>query len=330
MAMGGFGRFKLYSYFLCNLLAFQSPVECSINVISGLSNKSEYIVVFSEQMAVDHQHLLLDDIVGGKLWSPVEGRRPFTKDSPSDFITIILDDDSMGIILSKHPRIKYVVPDRVIKLKPSQQHAAEAPKSEKQPKRTLLSISDKYDAQKLWEKGFAGQQIKVAIFDTGIDINHRHFNHIADRSEWTDENTLLDGLGHGTFVAGVVASKHGACHGFADQAEIHTFRVFTQRQMSFTSWFLDAFNYAIASRVHVLNLSIGGPDYRDRPFVDKVPGSLTRPNERADSVASSTRMRTKPTCFHRDGPSPKFEALAPFRRFSTAPSPPRVATRQRK
>ena len=47
------------------------------------------------------------------------------------------------------------------------------------------------------------------------------------------------------------------CDGYGVQAEIHTFRVFTQRQMSFTSWFLDAFNYAIQSRVHVLNLSIG-------------------------------------------------------------------------
>lgn len=39
---------------------------------------------------------------------------------------------------------------------------------------------------------------------------------------------------------------------------------------SYTSWFLDAFNYAMHRRVHVLNLSIGGPDYMDLPFTDKV------------------------------------------------------------
>jgi hypothetical protein len=39
---------------------------------------------------------------------------------------------------------------------------------------------------------------------------------------------------------------------------------------SYTSWFLDAFNYAIHKRIHVLNLSIGGPDFQDRPFVEKV------------------------------------------------------------
>ena len=40
--------------------------------------------------------------------------------------------------------------------------------------------------------------------------------------------------------------------------------------MSYTSWFLDAFNYAILKKVNVLNLSIGGPDFMDQPFVDKV------------------------------------------------------------
>jgi hypothetical protein len=33
---------------------------------------------------------------------------------------------------------------------------------------------------------------------------------------------------------------------------------------------LDAFNYAIVKKVHVLNLSIGGPDFMDQPFIDKV------------------------------------------------------------
>jgi membrane-bound transcription factor site-1 protease len=41
-------------------------------------------------------------------------------------------------------------------------------------------------------------------------------------------------------------------------------------QISYTSWFLDAFNYAIAIGMDVLNLSIGGPDYLDLPFVEKV------------------------------------------------------------
>ncbi|KAF6143912.1 hypothetical protein GIB67_001706, partial [Kingdonia uniflora] len=40
--------------------------------------------------------------------------------------------------------------------------------------------------------------------------------------------------------------------------------------VSYMSWFLNAFNYAMATHIDVLNLSIGGPDYLDLPFVEKV------------------------------------------------------------
>lgn len=38
------------------------------------------------------------------------------------------------------------------------------------------------------------------------------------------------GLGHGTFVAGVIASMR-ECQGFAPNAELHIFRVFTNNQV---------------------------------------------------------------------------------------------------
>lgn len=47
-------------------------------------------------------------------------------------------------------------------------------------------------------------------------------------------------------------------------------QVFTDDQVSYTSWFMDAFNHAIASKLTIINLSIGGPDFLDQPFVDKV------------------------------------------------------------
>lgn len=72
----------------------------------------------------------------------------------------------------------------------------------------------------------------TGIFDTGVKADHPHFRKIKERTNWTHERTLNDGLGHGTFVAGVVASQDGECPGFAPDAEIHTFRVFTNDQVS--------------------------------------------------------------------------------------------------
>ena len=51
-----------------------------------------------------------------------------------------------------------------------------------------------------------------------------------ERTNWTHEPTLEDGLGHGTFVAGVVAGQDDACPGFAPEVELYTFRVFTNDQ----------------------------------------------------------------------------------------------------
>ncbi|XP_054714164.1 membrane-bound transcription factor site-1 protease-like [Uloborus diversus] len=130
-------------------------------------------------------------------------------------------------------------------------------------------ITSTLQADVLWNIGIRGAGVKVAVFDTGLVKNHPHFKKIKERTNWTNEKTLDDGLGHGTFVAGVIASNR-ECLGFAPESELHIYRVFTNNQVSYTSWFLDAFNYAILKKINVLNLSIGGPDFMDHPFVDKV------------------------------------------------------------
>ena len=135
---------------------------------------------------------------------------------------------------------------------------------------TFTLLVDRLSPHQIWKEGFSGQGIRMGIFDTGIKEDHPDVDHIEERSNWTHENTLSDGLGHGSFVAGVIAGHHPDCPGLAPGVAIHTFKVFTNDQVSFTSWFLDAFNYAIATKIDVVNLSIGGPDYMDRPFVEKV------------------------------------------------------------
>ncbi|KAK0044037.1 membrane-bound transcription factor site-1 protease [Biomphalaria pfeifferi] len=144
-------------------------------------------------------------------------------------------------------------------------------KSRKLLRAVPKQIVSALQAEMLWGLGYTGAGVKVAIFDTGLATDHPHFKRgrLKDRTNWTNEKTLDDGLGHGTFVAGVIAS-HKECLGFAPDADLYVFRVFTNNQVSYTSWFLDAFNYAILKKIDVLNLSIGGPDFMDHPFVDKV------------------------------------------------------------
>jgi len=64
-------------------------------------------------------------------------------------------------------------------------------------------ITSMLKAEILWGMGITGKGIKVAIFDTGLAKNHPHFKRIKERTNWTIEKSLDDGVSHGTFVAGV-------------------------------------------------------------------------------------------------------------------------------
>ena len=75
----------------------------------------------------------------------------------------------------------------------------------------------------------SGTGVRVAVFDTGLRRSHPHFRNIMDITNWTNEDTMDDGLGHGTFVAGVIASQ-SECLGFAPDSQIHIFRVFTNNR----------------------------------------------------------------------------------------------------
>ncbi|GMH34897.1 hypothetical protein BSKO_02758 [Bryopsis sp. KO-2023] len=66
----------------------------------------------------------------------------------------------------------------------------------------------------------------MKIFDTGVRKDHPHIKNIKERTNWTHEPTLDDGLGHGSFVAGVVASSHNGCLGLAPDVDLYKLGAF--------------------------------------------------------------------------------------------------------
>lgn len=133
-------------------------------------------------------------------------------------------------------------------------------------KESTLLVDD-LGVRELWERGFKGQGVKVGVFDTGLSSK---LTNVKEKINWTHEPKNTDTVGHCTFVASVISGTDARCPGIAPEAELFVFRMFTGEQLSFTSWYLDAFNYALFKGIHVLNLSTGGPDFQDLPFVDKV------------------------------------------------------------
>uniref|UniRef100_W5MI11 Membrane-bound transcription factor site-1 protease n=1 Tax=Lepisosteus oculatus TaxID=7918 RepID=W5MI11_LEPOC len=278
-------------------------VEFSSTVV-----EHEYIVAFNGYFTAKARSQFISSALKGSKavgWRIVLRDNP-ASDFPSDFEVVQIRQSAQdGVLtLQDHPYIKRVTPQRKVFRSLKFTHSdPPAPcndtrwtqkwQSSRPLRRASLSLGSGFwhatgrhssrrllraiprhvaqilQADILWQMGHTGSGVKVAVFDTGLSEKHPHFKNVKERTNWTNEKTLDDGLGHGTFVAGVIASMR-ECQGFAPDSELHIFRVFTNNQVSYTSWFLDAFNYAILKKIDVLNLSIGGPDFMDHPFVDKV------------------------------------------------------------
>ncbi|XP_061343832.1 subtilisin-like protease SBT6.1 isoform X1 [Gastrolobium bilobum] len=252
-----------------------------------------YIVRFLEYKLAEHHRAYLESNLRSQGWKWIERRNP-AANYPTDFGLVSVEDsvkDGLTDEIRNLELVKDVHVDMGYKRDLLKHESSSFVDVKKRPGKifTSMSFSDSanyssgrdllmqrsqitsmFGAEDLWAKGYTGSKVKMAIFDTGIRANHPHFRNIKERTNWTNEDTLNDNLGHGTFVAGVIAGVDAECLGFAPDTEIYAFRVFTDAQVSYTSWFLDAFNYAIATNMDVLNLSIGGPDYLDLPFVEKI------------------------------------------------------------
>ena len=47
-------------------------------------------------------------------------------------------------------------------------------------------------------------------------------------------------------------------------------KLFTEDRVSYTSWFLDAFNFVLQEEIDIVNLSNGSSDFLDIPFIEKI------------------------------------------------------------
>lgn len=236
---------------------------------SAGSDKNEWIVQFDRSAALATLHAQLRQ-AGLR---PVVRRNAAVREFATDFAVIRSGDDD-GVVVDHVSRIAGVrrvfrnarLSARVL----GNEQDGDDTSNNKNGKPDSPQVVDAVGARALWKRGVRGGGVRVAVFDTGLRSGHPHFKSVREVTNWTDERSLDDALGHGTFVAGVIAGHEAACAGVAPDADLHIFRVFTSGRVSYTAWFLDAMNYAIHTEIDVLNLSIGGPDFMDRPFVEKV------------------------------------------------------------
>lgn len=109
-----------------------------------------------------------------------------------------------------------------------------------------------------------GKGVKVAVLDTGVDLDHPDFADCftdPDSTEsFIDNETVDDGNGHGTHVAGIIAgaanSSGGVRYSVAPNAELLIGKVLNNRGKGFDDNILAGIAWAAALGARVINLSL--------------------------------------------------------------------------
>lgn len=156
----------------------------------------------------------------------------------------------------------------------------------------------------LQRQGFTGQGVRVAVLDSGIDVDHPALRHLTDGDRGNGELAayvdFLDPLadprdrgGHGTFLAGVLAAqpasglpgllagRDGELVGLLPEATLLVARVCDREACSLRALWR-ALDWAIAQRAQVISLSLGF-DATQAPQHDLALDGITRALQTAEA-----------------------------------------------
>ena len=127
-----------------------------------------------------------------------------------------------------------------------------------------------------------GQGEAVVIIDTGIDLNHPYFgpdtngDGIADRIVYQydfvgmNDTNASDGQGHGTHVAGIVASSDTTYPGIAPEVNLIVLRVLDNNGSGTGADIVEAINWVVNNvdryNIVAINMSLGDGSFATNPY----------------------------------------------------------------
>ena len=128
------------------------------------------------------------------------------------------------------------------------------------------------NAEQVWDLGYTGEGVLIAIIDTGVSLTHADLqgrfwdggaeypNHGYDFASHDDDPSDEDG--HGTHVAGTLCGTGaaGTQTGVAPDAKLMVLKVFGTDQQTDETILVEAMQFAVEHGADALNMSLGWPD----------------------------------------------------------------------
>lgn len=117
-------------------------------------------------------------------------------------------------------------------------------------------------ARQAHEAGFQGQNVRIAVLDTGINYNHPDLNpsYAGGYDFVFDDNDPMDDSSsqHGTHAAGIIVAQLNGegVVGVAPQAQIYGVKVLDGAGFGSLEGLVQGIDWAIANEIHIVNLSL--------------------------------------------------------------------------
>ncbi|MEO3976437.1 S8 family serine peptidase [Streptomyces sp. CAU 1734] len=132
-------------------------------------------------------------------------------------------------------------------------------------KATLNKSVAKIGAPKLWNLGYDGTGVKIAVLDTGVDATHPDLRtRVVGAKNFTSSPDTKDRVGHGTHVASTAAGtgvkSAGKYKGVAPGATVLNGKVLDDGGSGDDSGIVAGIDWAVAQGADIINMSLSGWD----------------------------------------------------------------------
>ncbi|MDD2204620.1 MAG: S8 family serine peptidase [Bacteroidales bacterium] len=126
----------------------------------------------------------------------------------------------------------------------------------------------KVNADDVWELGYRGEGVIVAVVDTGVNYNHLDLaDHLWTSDEYpnhgydfyNNDNNPMDDMGHGSHCAGTIAGDGtaGSSCGAAPDATVMCVKVLSSDGNGSISQICNGVQFAVEQGAHIFSMSLG-------------------------------------------------------------------------
>lgn len=115
-------------------------------------------------------------------------------------------------------------------------------------------------AGSFWNSSLDGSNVRICVIDSGVDSTHVSLSpRVVAHKDFTSEGSAGDTNGHGTHVAGIIASSNSTYKGVAPNSLILSAKVCGSSGSCSTSNIMSGIDWCIEQGADILSLSLGGP-----------------------------------------------------------------------